>query len=136
VNPRQIPIRYGRLAPLFVLLGMSKLSSHLVVDDEQLAVRMSWAFNATIPRASITGAAVEPRRVWWSIGVHGWRGRWLVNGASDGIVWISIDPEVRARVLGVPVRLRTLGVSVDAPDALAALLGTPPEHRAPNPLVP
>jgi hypothetical protein len=121
----QIPIRYGRLGPLFVLLGLSKLSSHIVVDDEQVAVRMSWAFATTFPRGSVRSATVERRRVWWAIGVHGRRGRWLVNGSSDGIVWIDIEPPARARVLGIPVRLRTLGVSVDAPDAFAALVAAP-----------
>lgn len=135
MSARQIPIRYGRLGPLFVLLGMSKLSSHVVIDDEQVAVRMSWAFNATIERSTITRAHVEPRRLWWSIGVHGWRGRWLVNGSSDGIVWLEIEPPARGRVLGVPVRLRTLGVSVDAPDGFVALLEAPPDSRAPGPLV-
>lgn len=131
MNPRPIPIRFGRLGPLFAILGLSKLSSQVVVDDDQVSVRMSYAFSATIPRAAITGAQVEPRRVWWAIGVHGWRGEWLVNGSSDGIVWLDLAPPVRGRVLGVPVRLRRLGVSVDAPDALVALLGSPPETRAP-----
>jgi hypothetical protein len=118
----QIPIRYGRIGPLFVLLGLSKLSSHIVIDDDQVAVRMSWAFSTSFPRTSVRSAAVEPRRVWWAIGVHGWRGRWLVNGSTDGIVWIGVEPQARARVLGIPVRLRTLGVSVDAPEAFAALV--------------
>ncbi len=57
-----------------------------------------------------------------SRGAHGWRGRWLVNGAGDGLVVIDISPPARARVTGVPVRLRELTVSVEDPDALAAEL--------------
>ena len=58
------------------------------------------------------------------IGVHGWRGRWLVNGAANGLVAVEIDPPACARVLGVPVRLRYVRVSVQDPDALVAALGT------------
>jgi hypothetical protein len=58
-----------------------------------------------------------------SIGIHGWRGRWLVNGAAGPLVALTIDPPARARVLGVPVRLRELIVSVDEPDAVKAELG-------------
>ncbi len=121
-----IPIRFGRLGPLFVLLGMSKLSSHITVGDDEVTVRMSWAFATTFPRSSVREATVESRHVWWSIGVHGWRGTWLVNGSADGIAWIHLDPTARARVLGIPVRLRRLGVSVDSPDALCARLLAPP----------
>ena len=56
----------------------------------------------------------------YSWGAHGWRGRWLVNGSSKGIVELTIDPRVRAYVMGVPVKLRTLWVSVTDPDALIA----------------
>ena len=88
-------------------------------------------FRAELPRASIR----SPRRVanQISIGVHGGRGRWLVNGASGPLVAISLDPPTRARVYGIPVhagipygipvRLRELLVSVDDPDAVIAQLG-------------
>jgi hypothetical protein len=61
-----------------------------------------------------------------SIGVHGWRGRWIVNGAASPMVAISIAPAARARMLGLPVSLRELRVSVDDPEALvAAVTGEP-----------
>ncbi len=56
-------------------------------------------------------------------GVHGWRGRWLVNGSSHGIVVLGIDPPARARTLGLPVRLRELAVSLEDPVGFAAALG-------------
>jgi hypothetical protein len=59
---------------------------------------------------------------WNGIGVHGWGGWWLVNGSVAGIVRIEIDPPARARVLGVPVRLRILEVSMQDPEALVAAL--------------
>lgn len=47
-------------------------------------------------------------------------GRWLVNGSSKGMVELTIDPPMRARLTGVPITLRTLWVSVTDPDALIA----------------
>jgi hypothetical protein len=58
----------------------------------------------------------------WSVGAHGWGGRWLVNGARGPIVSIEIDPPVHARTILIPNGLRELQVSVDDPDALVAAL--------------
>ena len=58
--------------------------------------------------------------------MHGWRQRWLVNGSSHGIVVLAIDPPARARVLGVPIRVRELAVSLDEPVGFAAALGFEP----------
>jgi hypothetical protein len=54
--------------------------------------------------------------------VHGFNGRWLVNGSGRGIVGIRLDPVQRAYVIGAPVRLRELLVSVTDADAVAAAL--------------
>lgn len=40
-----------------------------------------------------------------------------------GMVELTIDPSVRARVAGVPIALRTLWVSVTDPEALIAAVG-------------
>lgn len=112
-------IRYGVFRPLLTLLGAGPRASGVDVDGDEVRVRMGWSFRATIPRASITAVAPYTGLV-TGIGVHGWRGRWLVNGAASGLVAVDIDPPVRAHVLGVPVRMRALRVSVDEPDALIA----------------
>jgi hypothetical protein len=52
--------------------------------------------------------------------VHGFRGRWLVNGSSKGVVELTIDPPVQAKIVGVSTTLRTLLVSVTDPEALIA----------------
>jgi hypothetical protein len=54
--------------------------------------------------------------------VHGFAGRWLVNGAGRGILKIELSPAQRAYVIGVPVRLRELLLSVNEVSALAAAL--------------
>ena len=113
--------RYGIFRPLLSVFGAGPRFSSVRIESDQLRVRMGWSFQADIPLASIT--SVEPfKGLVGGIGVHGWRGTWLVNGAARGIVSIHIDPPARARVLGLPVRLRILQVSVEEPDALIAAL--------------
>ena len=115
------PFRYGVFRPLLTVLGAGPSVSAVEIDGGQLRVRMGWSFRADVPLASIT--SVEPfTGLVGGIGVHGWRGTWLVNGAASGVVAITVDPPVRAKVLGVPVRLRTLQVSVESPEDLIAAL--------------
>ena len=115
------PIRYGVFRPLLSVLGMGSRFSSVAIDGAHVRVRMGWSFQADIPRSSITGAEASTGFV-GGIGVHGGRGQWLVNGAANGLVTIHIDPPARGRVLGVPVRLRTLRVSVESPEELLAVL--------------
>lgn len=75
-----------------------------------------------VPVSAVRRAQLFEGRLPLSIGVHGWRGRWLVNGSRRGLVTIEIEPPARARVIGFPVRLRRLDVSVDEPEALVASL--------------
>lgn len=110
--------------PFLAVLGCGPRFSRIVVGDDTVEVRMGWAFRVSIPRHSIS--AVEPwpddRRRPLSRGAHGWHGRWLVNGSADGLVTLTIDPPAPARVIGVPVKLRELIVSVADPDALVGEL--------------
>ena len=123
-STQEFPLRYGVFRPLLSVLGAGPGFSGMSLDGDRLKVRMGWMFRAEIPVASITGA--EPHQgLVGGIGVHGWRGTWLVNGATKGVVSVNIEPPARARVLGVPVKLRTLQVSVEEPEVfLAALSGS------------
>ncbi len=116
-----IPISFGLTRPLLVAIGFLERWCWLRVGPHDLVVQMSYGFRATIPRSSIRSVAP------WTgfplgIGVHGWRGRWLVNGATRELVAVDIEPAGRARVLGFPVRLSQLIVSVDDADRLVAAL--------------
>jgi hypothetical protein len=94
---------------------------YIEVGDDDVECRMGWAFRARFPRSAVgktTPLDAQPL----SRGVHGFAGRWLVNGAGDRILGIDLEPAQRARVLGIPVRLRQLLVSVDDPQALAERL--------------
>ena len=115
-------ISYGAITPLLVATGMPQSRAWVEVDDATVQVRMGWGFSADIPRTSVSGARLHEGRTPLSIGVHGWRGRWLVNGSRSGLVVIDIDPPTEAKVCGVTVSLRELVVSVDEPEELVAAL--------------
>lgn len=126
VNPVRVPIRFGRWKPLLVALGLTPSGSYMEIASELVRVRMGWGatrhaqFRTEFSRASIRSLRRVPNSA--SIGLHGSRGRWLVNGAAGPLVALSLDPPVRARLLGLPIRLRELIVSVDDPDAIEAKL--------------
>jgi hypothetical protein len=113
----------GALKPLFVVTGLTPGRCYVEVGGDVVRVRMGWSFSSDIPRASIrTARPVGEKR--WSIGVHGWRGHWLVNGARGPLVAIELAPPAPARVLGFRVRLHELIVSVEEPDAVIAALSS------------
>ena len=119
------PIRYGFFRPLLWVTGAGSRVSGVTIEGDHLEARMGWMFRAVVPLASIAGAAPHTGMA-GGIGVHGWRGVWLVNGSIRGIVRIFIDPPAKARVLGVRVRLKELQVSVESPDELLDALSEVP----------
>ena len=108
----------------FVLFGLGPRRSWVDVSPEEVVVRMGIGFRTTIPRPNITCTSLLDGRT-ISRGVHGWRGRWLVNAAGDGIVMIDIEPRVRAWTTGIPIRLRQLMGAVEEPAGLRRALEHP-----------
>lgn len=105
---------------LATITGTGPGRSGVEVTDDHVEARMGWAFRARTPRNAIR--AVEqpvefPALFGW--GVHGWNGRWSVNGSQRGAVRIAIEPAANARVLGITVTLRELYVSLEEPEAFA-----------------
>ena len=116
-----MPIRFGSWwTPVLVVCGIPPGTAYVDVGAETVSVRLGLAFRSQFPRAAIR----SPRRLSGKggEGAHGRRGVWRVNGARGSLVSFELDPESRARVYGVPVRLRELTLSVEDPDALIARL--------------
>ena len=119
----QFPLAYGRLNRVF--LGIAALGpsrSGVTVEHDAVVVRMGWAFRARFPREAIQSVEANQPMPFVGWGVHGWKGRWLVNGTSKSLVRFDLDPPQRARVIGWPIRLRQLWVSIETPGALLAAL--------------
>jgi hypothetical protein len=119
---RRFPIRFDgwyRMMSSALLLLPSR--SYVELDDDQVVVRMGWAFRARFPRAAVASVTETVSRP-LSRGVHGFAGQWLVNGSGDGILTIDLTPRQRAYVMGFPIRLRRLMVSVADPTALRLAL--------------
>ena len=72
-------------------LGGGPGRGRVEVDSAVLRVRMA-DFRLDIPRGSVRSAARSDHQTRGTIGVHGRRGRWLVNGSHDGLVELIIDP--------------------------------------------
>lgn len=107
---------------LLGLLGSGRRVSWVDVTDDDVVVRLGISFRGSVPRSSIRSL-----RRWSGVvfgwGAHGWRGRWLVNGSSKGIVVLEIDPPAQGRVIGFPVRLTELAVSLEDPDGFGEAVG-------------
>jgi hypothetical protein len=118
----RFPIRFDAVYRVVsTALLLLPADSYVELAGDEVRVRMAWGFRSRFSRAAIAAAALSDRRP-ISRGVHGFAGRWLVNGAGDGIVSLDLRPAQRAWVLGFPVRLRTLLVSVQDPAGLVAAL--------------
>lgn len=115
-------ISFGRFAPLLIAVGLLRRSSFVDVDSSEVRFRMSWGFRADVPVTSIRAVTLIGDRKFGSIGVHGWRGHWLVNGSLRGLVTIDIDPSDRFRIMGLPLRLDQVTVSVEDPEGFIAAL--------------
>jgi hypothetical protein len=127
-DPRRFPIRFNSFnGILFRGLLISPSNAAVELADDSIHVRLSWAFSARIPRHLIAGAGLgQPPTIPLTAGAHGWRGRWLVNGSSDGIVTMDLSEPVRAFVSGIPIRLKELSVSLEDPEGFLGALGAQP----------
>jgi hypothetical protein len=118
---RRFELAYGPISRwLLPVFMMGPRTSWVEVRPSELYVRMGFAFRATIPRSAIT--AIERAGRPLSIGVHGWRGRWMVNGSRRGIVKITIEPAASGSFNGIPLHLREVRIGLADPDAFLAAL--------------
>jgi len=116
------PIRFD---PAYRLLSTALFllpsESYLEVTGDEVHVRMGWGFRTHFARSALS--RIEPlSRFVLSRGVHGFGGRWLVNGSGDGLLRLLFLPAQRGYVVGVPVRLKELTVSFEHPRAVLLAL--------------
>ncbi len=126
--PARFPIRFSPVnRVLFWCFLVPPSSAYVDLDGETLRVRMGWAFSARIPRRLVAKAGPGKRPfIRFTAGAHWWgRGRWLVNGAPDGILDVELSGPVRAFSI-FPIRLKVLSISLEDPDGFLAALGAPP----------
>jgi hypothetical protein len=97
--------------------------SGVQVDGGEIRVRMG-SFKLDIPRGSVRSIKRSQARVRGTTGVHGGRGRWLVNGSADGLVELAIEPPCYLApgidTLFRRQKVNLLIVSVIDPDGLIA----------------
>ena len=122
-NKTRFPIRFdSAYRVLSAALLLSPSDSFVEVEGDEVRVRMAWGFLARFPRSAVASATRYQQKP-LSRGVHGFAGGWLVNGSGEGIVDIALEPRQRGYVMGFPVRLRNLLVSVEDPtDLMTALI--------------
>jgi hypothetical protein len=93
------------------------------VDSTVLRVRMA-DFHLDIPRSSVRSAARSARSVRGTTGVHGDRGRWLVNGSYSGLVELAIEPPCytsrQPSTLFLRSKVSSLTISLVDPDGFIA----------------
>lgn len=94
--------------------------SYVEINSSEIRVQMGWAFRCRFPKKAVISTEEMLTRP-LSRGVHGFAGRWLVNGSGRGILIINLAPDQRGYVTGFPVRIRQLMVSVAEPAQLAAV---------------
>ena len=110
--------------PIRALLGVLAIpesSRYAALDDAELRVRLGWSFRLAAPRETVVAVIRDHDRI-NGIGAHGWRGTWLVNTSSQGLVRIVLDPPARASVCGVQVTVTVLRLSLAEPDAFLSVL--------------
>jgi hypothetical protein len=101
------------------VLGGGPGLSGVAVGADRIQVRVP-GFTLDIPRESLQSAERSSRNLHGTTGVHGGRGKWLVNGAPDGLVELSISPPAYTTrslaTLYMRAAVRSLTLSLVDPD--------------------
>jgi len=95
----------------------------VVLDSTMLRVLVP-GFRLDIPRESVQSVTRSARRIRRTIGVHGGRGRWLVNGSYNGLVELTIEPPCytprKPSTLFRKTQVSSLTISLIDPDGFIA----------------
>ena len=93
-DARPDPLRTARPTPAGAR-DEPRRATYLEVDSETLIVRAEDLVPGSDPSGVDHGSVEHGPDRPWSIGVHGWRGSWIVNGAASPIARLTIDPPAR-----------------------------------------
>ena len=118
---QRFPIRFTDAKRTISAMGIQLDACAVELDGDRLRVDYGWAFRMDTPVSGIRHAERDRRRP-RKLGVHGWWGRWVVNGSFDRIVRIELEPPARARMGPIPLKVRELKISIEDPDGFLAAL--------------
>lgn len=127
MSTKRFAISY-EAARLATVVGAGPRWSGVEVAPDEIRVQMGPGFRLDIPRERVRSVSRSLDRAWAGgiFGVHGGRGRWLVNGSSDGLVELTIEPpcysERGLSTLFRKVKVNSLTVSLADPDGFIAAL--------------
>jgi hypothetical protein len=139
INEKTFPISVDRPSrSLMTAFGAGQKAPRVTMSSSTVDVRMGWAFQATIPREAVASARPldrgelrGPFRLSVLRGVNYWGGTALVNGASTGLVEITLDRPKWVRLGPFRAPMRRLIVSAEDQSGLVAEL-TPSTRRPPG----
>lgn len=119
----RIPIKRAPwMVPLLLLFSATAGRSYLQVGPDTLTARFGW-YRLVIPLSHIESVS-EDRWPWY--GGLGWRTNFRsvlgLIGAYSPVVKIHLNTPSRSRLLGIPIRITDLYVSVESPGTLRAAL--------------
>jgi len=95
------------------------------VDSDVLRVR-ALGFRLDIPRGSVRSVAHSNRQTRGTLGTHGSRGDWLLNGSHQGLVELVIEPPIypprQPNTLFLKMKVNSLTISLVDPDGFIAAI--------------
>ncbi|HET7035042.1 MAG TPA: hypothetical protein VFI42_05105 [Thermomicrobiaceae bacterium] len=108
--------------PLLALFGATAGHSWVDVEPDKVVAQFG-SYHLEIPRDNIEQAE---RGAWPWLGGIGWRvglgGTLGLIGSMDGVVHLHLRQPQRRRLLGIPIRVRNVYVSLEDPNGFLAAL--------------
>ncbi|HZR99835.1 MAG TPA: hypothetical protein VFE37_14075 [Chloroflexota bacterium] len=111
--------------PVLWVVGVVPSTAYVALDGDVVRVRFGF-FRYSFPRASVVGArrVGSANLLTMGVGIHGNLVSALaINGSLSGIVEVRLAPPRRFWVLGIPMRVSRLFLSLKDPEGFVRALG-------------
>ena len=82
------PVRFTGANKALLVLGASPATAYVDITQSELSVRFAFWFRSGCA-ARRSARSPSTTGVCGVGGAHGWRGEWLINGSSSGIVRVD-----------------------------------------------